>query len=454
MDPKNSNPTQPANPNQNTPITPDPTNILANSLPQITPVPKVLQTPPIPPQIPNKPSKLLLLVPVFLIVILVALIAMPVTLAYNNYKLFTPPVAIQKVINQFIAISPLPKTPNIILSKTQQTITSVKSANIENTFEASTEEKTSPIKSASITISGPVDFRTQHNSNISMEISGSVAMEGLQLSGSGSLRKINNNLYFRINSFPAASLLPVNELKNQWFYMNIDQLQGKNDNDTNKIFQDLKPIFSKYLIKSADWSQKTEDKTNYYLKIKPPKEETNNIIFDVLNTLETDTSTNLEKNIQKDNLKEFTDKLENFEINAKIDKKTYLLNEINLEALISVQAPSTLKQTGAINLSPANQVPIKVKYTSKFTKYNEPVIVEIPEGAIDLKKIIDERMKTRPQFQQIPPVFPFTKPPEATLQAKPKDQSGFKNLLENSSPVLGSQNTNWDELLLEYLNGI
>lgn len=457
MDPKNTNPDQPANPNLNTAIPTNKTNLLANSLPQVTPTQTSplaqTQQPPTPPVAPKKLSKKLFIIPIFFILILLILTAIPLTLAYNNYKLITPPQNVQNLIDEFIAISPLPKTPRIILAKAENNIANIKSANIENVFEISTDDKTAPIKSASLTLNGPVDFKTQNVSKVSLDISGSVSMEGLQLSGSGSIRKIQNNLYFKINEFPAASILPIAQFKNQWFFVNIDQLQGKKENDTNKIFQDLKTVFAKYAQKSADWSQKTEDKSNFNLKIKPPKEEINNLLFDILDTVQTDTSTNLEKNIQKDNLKKFTDKLENFEINVIVDKKTYMVSEVNLQSNLTIQAPSTQKQSGTINLSPANQTPVKFKITSKFTKYNEPVIVEIPEGAKDLKEAVNQIMKSLPKGEKLP-TNPFTSPTESTPQAKPKDQTGFKNLLNNTSPVLGTQNTNWDKILLDYFSGI
>lgn len=456
MDPKN-NAAQTQSSDQQLPVSNTPTNIPANPPPPITPVQSPTQTPapqPItPPETPKKSSKKLIFISLFLILVILALISIPIALSYNSYKVLAPPQTIQNLIDGFITITPLPKTPRIILAKTENSIANIKSANIENIIEFKTEDKTSPIKSASITISGPIDFKTQNSSKIALDIAGNVSMEGIQLSGSGSIRKIENNIYLKINEFPAASLLPIAQLKNQWFYVNIDQLQGKKTNDTGKIVQDLQKVFQKFAQKSANWSQKTEDKANYNLKIRPPSEEKYNFLFDIIETLEADTSTNLEKNIQKDNLKRIADGLEDFEINIIVDKKTYMVSEINLQTTLTVQSPPASKQTGTINLAPTNALPLKLKIASKFTKYNEPVLVEIPKDAKDLKEIVGQLQKSLPKNEQFPN-NPFTNPAESTPQAKPKDQTGFRNLLDNTSPVLGTQNTNWDKILLQYVNGI
>ncbi len=454
MDPKKEVPTQPTaqNPNHENPSA----NLLASSLLQITPTPPQTlptQQPIIPPENPKKTSKKLLLIPLFLILIILALTSVPLGLAYNNYKLITPPQPVQNAIDNFIAVTSLPKTPRIILTKTQDSMVNIKSANIENTFNVETNRNTSPVKSISITLSGPVDFKTQGTSNVSLDISGKIAMEGIELSGNGFLRKIKNNLYFKINEFPAGSLLPLGQIKNQWFFINVDELQGKKENNANKIFQDFQKVFQKFAQKSQDWTQKSQDNSAYNLKIKPPKDEINNLVFDLIDIASADSATNLEKNIQKDNLKAFTNKLQNFEINVKVDKKTYLVSEINLQTDLTIEAPATLKQSGNISLSPKSQIPINLRISSKFTKYNEPVIVEIPQGAKDLKETVGQILKSLPKDRQIPGISSIN-PQESTPQAKPKEQTGFKNMLDNTSPVLGTQNTNWDQILMRYIGWI
>jgi len=181
-------------------------------------------------------------------------------------------------------------------------------------------------------------------------------------------------------------------------------------------------------------------------KISPPKEEIDNLIFEMIQILEPEEGTKLEETIQKENLGKLTQDLENIELTVKIDKKDYLVKESVLSFSFAVDAPTyPFSQTGSISLAPISNVPVNITITARASDYNQPVILEIPEGAKDIKQYMD---------QLLPSTFqPFQNPLEATPEASPNSESGIRDYLLQPSPVLGEKNY-WDLNLLKSLDQI
>lgn len=432
------------------PLTPPGVDPRANSLPQINEAPGIQTSPP--QSEPKKGGSFKKFFVFAFVILLFAIGTASVSLAYTDYKAFSPPKPVKNLVDSIILKTPLPKTPRLILEKTQNQIVNLKTAIVETNVQFSTSAQNFPVKNAQITIKGPIDFKSQEESKMQFDISGSVATEGLQISAAGSIKQIANKLYFKLTEFPAGSFLPLDEIKNQWFVTDIPQVK---DNQPDKeISQKLKNVFENFIAKSSNWSQITtdENKDIYKVVIKPPKTEIDNFIFEIIGVLEPQNQNNLGTSIQKDNLGEFTKNLEKVEITMKVRKKDYLPDEVGLSVSLNIQAPPSLFPTGKVELLPQTTIPITFSATSKFTNYNEPVIVEIPQDAKDIKelsKMYESILPKNPQ-KSIPEILPI--PKETTPSASPqKEQSSFRNLLDEKSPVLGEKTTNWDLIILKTL---
>ena len=403
-----------------------------------------------PPNFGGNTSSLGKILTVFLIVIFLITFSGSLALAYTNYKLITPPKIVQRAIDRFILITPLPKTTRLILRRTERKMADLKSAVLETQLEVATESKDFPISSAKITVKGPADFQTQNYSKSQLEISGQVAMEGLKISAAGEIRQIEDNLYFQLTEVPGSSFLPLEEVENQWFVLNVDKLnkEERTAEDEAQI-QKIKKVFEAFIEKTYEWTklEKGENTDIYTLKIKPPISEINTLLFETIKILEPKDQTNLEESIEKEEIEKFTRDIKNIEVTLEIDKKTSLISQVSVLFDFDVENPSNLySRSKEVMLAPTTKIPVTLKISTKLTDYNKPVIIEVPQDAKDLTKYLD-------QFQKELEEQDFNLPQELQTPQEPQSDNSFRNLLDNQSPVLGEKSF-WDLLLLGDLNQI
>src|SRR3989344_5824968 len=387
-----------------------------------------------PPNFGGSTSSLGKILAVLLIVIFLVIFSASLTLAYTNYKFITPPKIVQRAIDRFILITPFPKTTRLILRRTERKMADLKSAVLETQLEFATESKNFPISSAKITVKGPADFQTQKYSKTQLEISGEVAMEGIKISAAGEIRQIEDNLYFQLTEVPGGSFLPLEEVENQWFVLNVDKLnkEGRTSEDEAQI-QKIKKVFEAFIEKTYEWTklEETENKDVYTLKIKPPTSEINTLLFETIKILEPEEQTNLEESIEKEEIEKFTRDIKNIEVTLEIDKKTSLISQVSVLFDFDVENPSNLySPSKEVMLAPTTKIPITLKISTKLTDYNKPVIIEIPQNATDLTKYLD-------QFQEELEKQNFNLPQEQDMPNEPQSDNSFRNLLDNQSPVLG-----------------
>ena len=396
----------------------------------------------------KKGSSLLKILAVFLIVVFLITSSGSLTLAYTNYKFITPPKLVQRAIDRFILTTPLPKTTRLILRRTERKMADLKSAVLETQMEFKTESRDFPVSSTKITIKGPADFKAQNYSKTQLEISGEVAMEGLKISAAGEIRQIEDNLYFQLTEVPGGSFLPLEEVKNQWFVLNVDKLnkEGRTSEDEAQI-QKIKEVFEEFIEKTYEWTtlEKTENKNIYSLKIKPPISEINTLIFETIKILEPKEQTGLEESVEKEEIEKATRDIKNIEVTLEIDKKTSLISQVSVLFDFDVENPSNLySQKKEVLLAPTTKIPITLKISTKLSDYGKPVIIEIPKDAKDLTKYLEE-------FQKELEKQNFNLPQEFEKPQEPQDDNSFRNLLDNKSPVLGEKSY-WDLMLLDFLN--
>src|SRR3989344_522803 len=197
---------------------------------------------------------------VFLIVVFLMTSFGSLTLAYTNYKFITPPKIVQRAIDRFILETPLPKTTRLILRRTERKMADLKSAVLETQLEFVAESKDFPVSSAKITVKGPADFQTQKYSKTQLEISGEVAMEGIKISAAGEIRQIEDNLYFQLTEVPGGALLPLDEVKNQWFVLSVDKLNKEKRTQEDELqIQKLKEVLEDFVETTYEWTTLEDD---------------------------------------------------------------------------------------------------------------------------------------------------------------------------------------------------
>jgi len=438
------------------PVDPPPDSPFANqpqfpSIPSTSPL-TVPQSPAAPPpSVPVETKKGLpikKLILTLLILIILGFGGTGLVLAYTDYKPFTPPEIIKNSIDKLIIVAPLPKTPRLILEESQTKMASVKTAVLEIESEFSTTSASFPIKGAKFQIKGPFDLKTQNQAGVQLEVSGEVSFEGMQLAAAGEIRQIQDNLYFKLTQFPMGSFLPLDQFKNQWFFVNVKDLNRENQPVENQQdIQKLIEIMQNFQAKSYQWAKLAESQKDVYvLKINPPKSEIDNLLFEIIQVLEPKDQTKLEDSIQKSKLEDLTKNLQNIELTMKVGKKDYLVQEGSFSLSFDVDAPASLfPATGSVSLAPTTKVPISISITSKLSNYNQPVIVQIPDGAKDIKQYTQEFEKS------LPSTLPnFQLPGQSLPGASPAPQSGIRDFLSTPSPVLGEKKY-WD---LEFLNSL
>ena len=330
------------------------------------------------------------------------------------------------------------------MRRTERKMADLKSAVLETQLEFATESKNFPISSAKIAVRGPADFKDQNYSKSQLEISGEVAMEGLKISASGEIRQIEDNLYFQLTEVPGGSFLPLDEVKNQWFVLHVEELNKEKRTPEDEVqIQKIKEVFEALIEKTYEWTklEKGENKDIYTLKIKPPISEINTLLFETIKILEPKEQTNLEESIEREEIEKFTRDIKNIEVILEIDKKTSLISQVSVLFDMDLENPSNLSsRPREIQLASTTTIPITLKISTKLSEYNKPVIIEVPKDAKDLTKYLEE-------FQKELEKQNFNLPQELEKPQEPQSDNSFRNLLDNQSPVLGEKSF-WDLLLL------
>lgn len=372
-------------------------------------------------------------------------------LAYTNYQIYSPPKSIRQFLDGIIIATPLPKNARIILAAATAKVAGAKTATVETeiTAEASGDFL---IKSARVKIKGPIDFKKANQLKSEFDINGEITLEGITLSAGGSIKLIENNLYFKINEFPGGSFFRFENIKDQWYQVELDKKQQTDASAMEKT-RKIQKVLENFLAVSHSWTtkEKTASDRIYLLKSTPPRQEITSLAFELIESLEPSGQTALEKNIAKEHLREWLKDLDKIEAVFEINKKTYRLEKwtITIDAKIENSFPAP--QKGKITHPTVNLIPLKITISSKFTDYDKPIIIEVPQNAQDLKNYQDLLKKSQPNLQ----IPNGTTPPPEGSQLPPNEPSPnpspIHDLLSSPSPVLGKQNNYWDLLLLELL---
>lgn len=398
-----------------------------------------------------KSSKLRLVILIILIPVILAgfLTAGGIVLAYNNYKLFSPPKPLAAFFDSIIVVTPLPKNARIVLAKTIDKMADAETATVENLIEFKAGNNF-PIKNASIIITGPQEFKNPKNTKFEADIKVKVASEGIEFSGAGSIKQIENRFYFMISEIPAGSFLPPqNGFKDQWFYVDLEEYDRKYV-ENKELNEKIKKIFEDFISKSAEWSELSEKDETYELDVTPPKDEIVNLVFDIIKAVEPTTQTKLEDTFDKEKIEKFISDLKDLKLTLTVSKDNYLAQSVYFGVTYEAEVPQAFSRP-QISLTPQVKTPLTFSLTTKFSDYDKKVLILVPEGAKDAKVYFQEFLGgyLRKQLPGSTPPSSPSSPLESTPEAEPEaDFEGLDELLEGDIPVLGEKNISWLELLV------
>lgn len=473
-DVSSSLPTLPENPSQSTGATP-PEQITSAALP-IQPVPETVSnkaaapqeplivhptpqspTEPAPQQSPanqNNPPppattpnsshifrNLLLL----LIFFLIAGSGLSLALAYNNYPFFKPPMAIQKTLDNFIAIAPIPKPTRIILETTVAKSATLTSANQKTEFTFSTSAQNFPVSSVKLGISGPIEFKVQEKQAAEADINLEVKFEGASFNGSASFKKINDTIYFKANEIPFGQFYQqLLDYKNKWYFYKIPAAYLPKKEDAN-MYAKVTNVVMDFVDKSQAWTKVTSQDGNVYtMELTPPKKELDNLMFDLVAAAQPKDQKQILTDVEKENFAKQTEKIKNLKITAKVNKDNYYLKSANVSFDISVDNLS-LPSAAQTTLPITGPTVFNINISTELSDYNKQVVIVPPEGAINVEEAVkglQQQYENSIKQKELTPPLESTPSPEL----KPSDtqqQTNIRDLLAPDQTVLGEK-TNWE----------
>jgi hypothetical protein len=395
-------------------------------------------TPYVPPPASPDPSAgmlkkhlLKILIAVFGVILVFALlIGSGISLAYNDYKVLGLPKFAQNFFDFLILKGPLPKNERLVLGQIPIKMAEVKSAIVENALEVRIDSNDFPLKNAKIKFVGPIDFRESDLIRSKAEISGSIALEGIEFSASASVVQVGDYFYFKLNEVPGGSLIRFDDYRNQWFFVRTEDssFQTSNLNDSADLLKKMIP----FVEKTREWTTLVSTKDEHILTIKPPREEVSSFIYSLIKEIDSES----EGDVGADDvsLKKFTDGLQKVEINLNVRKKSYLINGITFSAKIEVPDIPLGRSLGEVNLLPTTSLPVNINVSTKLREYDKQTIIDPPRDAKDFKQIIEDL--TGDYLKE------FQQRNENVVPIESK-------FLDPSSSVIGEKTSPWDVQIID-----
>lgn len=435
-------PTQP--PTLSTPITTQAPQAPAQTVQQ---QPSIGQNNP-PPSTPPKStqSHILRNLFLFLIFFLITASAISLTLAYNNYPFYKPPIAIQKTLDSIIVAVPIPKPTRIILETTVVKSLELKSANQKTEFSFSTNAKNFPVSSVKLGVGGPIEFKSQEKQAAEADINLEVKFEGATFNGSASVKQINNTIYFKANEIPFGQFYQqLLDYKNKWYFYKIPETYLPKENAADTTSKVLK-VLTGFVSKSQEWTKVTSQDGNVYtLEVTPPKKELDNLMFDLISAAEPKDQQQLLTDVEKEKLATQTEKIKNLKITAKVNKDNYYLKNANVS--FDITQDNFPIPSGAQTTLPVNEpVVFNVNISTELSDYNKQVVIVPPEDAINFEAIVKEaqaKYNSSLKLQEPPPPQESTPSPELQPNNDNKQQTNIRDLMAPDQTVLGEK-TNWE----------
>jgi hypothetical protein len=269
-----------------------------------------------------------------------------------------------------------------------------------------------------------------------MDAKAEIEFEGVKITIAASFVQVGKNLYFKLTEVPFGSYYQLDSLSNTWFSASLDQdlTQNIDLDKSEKINQET----NKFFQNSFSWvkSFKTED-DSYLLALTPPKNEIEKLIQNYLDILEPKNQSKIEDDLTYNQIAKLAESFENLQIEAEIDKNSYLLKSANLAFDLNIDNLAKTGNIEDVTLLPAQPRKLIITSTLKLKDFNAPVIVEVPTDATDLSSYLEKYSK-----QDL-----FDKQEEDNQDVP----GGFRQLIEPKSTVLGEKaNVNaWDLQLLK-----
>lgn len=459
-------------PQQPAPISTEPLITSPQEPPPTTPTaaPKQNQTPP-EVTYPKSTKRLFFSLLAVLLAITAITLGGGIALAYKNYPLITPPKIVKETLDNIIAISPLPKPTRLIIESTFAKTAAIKSADLKTEFSLTANSENSPVESMKLTLEGPAQFDNPESKASEFDIGLEVKFEGASFNGAASVKTVEDRVYFKINEIPFGQMYQqFISYKDKWYYWDIPQEYRQKEED-KAVSDNINKLISDFVNKSESWTTLTSKDGDFYeMEIKPPKDEVVNLIYVIVQAYEPKDQEKLVSDLEKEKLKEALDKVNDLKFTMKVNKDTYLLN--NLSAQFNLATDDFSLPTRADSLLPQNQLVLNFNLTAELTNHNKNVVVIPPSGAINVEDAIKELGVSLGQDLN-PQELPCTNCPETAPEATPPplpiptddelspeatdesalDEKALQSLIAPEETILGEK-YNWEQELLKLFYGI
>jgi len=411
------------------------------------------QAPPPSSLYPKSTRKIFLVTILALFFLTLATFGGALVVAYNNYKLFTPPLAIKNALDNIIAISPLPKPTRLIIESTFAKTATIKSADVKTEFALTTSSSASPVEGVRLTLEGPTQFDESDSKASEVEIGLEVKFEGATFSGAASVKTAGDKVYFKINEFPFGQIYQqLLSYKDKWYYWDIPE-EYKEKDDDKEISQNMNKLISEFVKKSEAWTTLTsKDGTLYEMEIKPPKEEVTNLIYDIVQAYEPKDQDKLTISLEKEQITKGMEKVNDLKILIKVNKDTYYLQNISMQFNLSVDDFSLPVQ--AESLLPQEKIVFNFNLTTELSNYNKQVVIIPPTDAINIETTMQELSKSYGKFLQ--PEEPQASPSPSPEDKQPPEAtpgSALRSLISPEETILGEK-YNWEQELFRLFSNI
>ena len=352
--------------------------------------------------------------------------------SYSNYKNIPLPKALQSTFNTIVLSSFLPKPDSLIFSQMANKMSQLETCQHQTDLSMIVTNSGKKMN-FDVSISGPLDFRTQKVSRSEAKMSVKTETDGMSVTIGGELRVIEDILYFKLTQFPDF-FSDGQDFKDQWFFLDLKDSTQKEEPKI-KFYKTEKYFKEEILAKFQNWAKHLPDEAGFYhFDVTPPPEVTDGLVTTFYQELLESSSNNdivnqaeLDNDLKK--IKSIFTKIGNsLTIEIYINKNTFYvekveskLNKFDLDFPSNTQGISTLQ---------VNHPTLDIEQKTTLSAFNAPIIIEIPQGAKDAQKIFGDVIK--PEIG-------------ASLSASPSasPSAGFEK-----SPVLGI-NTNQNFNLLK-----
>ncbi len=265
-----------------------------------------------------------------------------------------------------------------------------KTIHTELSIKASYTDPSKKTQTAELNISGDVDKTDKESPKLSSIIS----FDGMNMNASAEVRLIKDVLYGRINTIPSiySSLsTTTREMIGKWYNISKKEVEDVSKSYTNASTTNIVDKNKEYLSEEYINSLFNKYKLFKDFKLKGLSSSNGGYVKRYSMVLDKDALVDMYMDILKKNNKDFDPKTESY-------YKTTLgqmFGSVNINpVLVDIGMFDNLIKNVQINIDllpdKDNKYQANINMNISYSNFNKPVDIQIPEGSISLKEIIDK----------------------------------------------------------------